>query len=454
MRSVRLDLRLPPPLFALSSRVDWRLCMRDRTETQTVVREDPTTNALPGLLMVLENDAACWQAFPILKASRLGRDDDVEVPMQDPKVSREHARVEQSAGTLLLTDLESRNGTFVNGERVSQQRTLLRYDVLRLGRSLFIALPDVRRHVNPPLAQAGLVGGPSLDPVRDAIDRVAASDIPVLITGETGTGKELVARGLHEASGRRGELHGLNCAALPPELVESELFGHARGSFSGSEKTREGLFRVATGGTLLLDEIADLPLEAQAKLLRVLETSEVRAVGSDRPLRVDVRVLAATHFDLAERVRGGTFRLDLFHRLAAAMVRLPPLRERREDLCLLTEHFLAGQARLSHAAAERLLLREWSGNVRELKNATLAGMQSAKNRGSSLIEPRDIPDDPMGAQAPPPPPSEEASLRDALARHRGNVSKVAKELGISRQRLYDSLRRLELEPADFRRWRR
>jgi two-component system response regulator HydG len=213
--------------------------------------------------------------------------------------------------------------------------------------------------------------------VTDLIRRVAATSVPVLVLGETGTGKELVARAIHAESPRKdAPFVAVNCAALPEALLESELFGHVRGAFTGATQARSGLFREASGGTLLLDEIGDMPLALQAKLLRVLETGAVRSVGSDGERKIDVRIVASTNRDLAALVKESRFRQDLFFRLNVVPIAIPPLRERREDVPLLLEHFL----HLSHlqapaspvvgfkpVAIKALMEYPWPGNVRELE---------------------------------------------------------------------------------------
>jgi two-component system nitrogen regulation response regulator GlnG len=214
--------------------------------------------------------------------------------------------------------------------------------------------------------------------VFKTIGRVAGSDVPVLVTGESGTGKELVARAIHQASTRaEGPFIAVNAAAIPRELLESELFGHERGSFTGAIESRAGRFREARGGTLFLDEIGDMPLELQAKLLRVLQSGEVTSVGGRRPEHVDVRIVAATHRDLDVAVREGRFREDLLYRLRVVPLHIPPLRERPDDIGALAQHFVAryadelgtGPRLLAPNALERLLLHAWPGNVRELENA-------------------------------------------------------------------------------------
>jgi transcriptional regulator with GAF, ATPase, and Fis domain len=218
---------------------------------------------------------------------------------------------------------------------------------------------------------------PALDRVRDLISRVAPTDAAVLIHGETGTGKELAARAIHAASRRRERaLIVVNCAALPRDLVESELFGHERGAFTGAIAQRRGRFELADGGTLFLDEVGELPLEAQAKLLRALQQGEFERVGATRPLCVDVRVIAATNRNLQVEVAAGRFRQDLFYRLDVVPIVLPPLRERREDIEPLLRHFAERAARrlgrplagIAPAFIERALAHDWPGNIRELEN--------------------------------------------------------------------------------------
>jgi two-component system nitrogen regulation response regulator GlnG len=242
-----------------------------------------------------------------------------------------------------------------------------------------------------------LVGrSPDMIEVFKTIGRVARSDVAVLITGESGTGKELIAGAIHDASARAERpLVTVNAAAIPRELLESELFGHERGAFTGAVEARPGRFREAEGGTLFLDEIGDMPLELQAKLLRVLQSGEVTSVGGGRPERVDVRILAATHRDLETAVATGRFREDLLYRLRVVPIHVPPLRERREDVGVLAEHFIQRYAEeltgephfLSDAALEHLSAHEWPGNVRELENAIKRALVLAD---SEVLSPEDF----------------------------------------------------------------
>ncbi|CAN7576682.1 sigma-54 dependent transcriptional regulator [Pseudorhodoferax sp. LjRoot39] len=307
--------------------------------------------------------------------------------------------------------------------------------------------------------------GPSeaMREVHKRIGLAAASAAPVLVLGETGSGKEMVARALHRHSDRAGgPFVAINCAAIPKELLESELFGHVRGAFTGATSDRPGCFRAADGGVLLLDEIGDMASGVQAKILRVLQEGEVTPLGGHRTHKVDVRVVAATHRDLAQAVREGVFREDLFYRLDVLTVRLPPLRERLADIIPLAEHFLRRAAArqeggapkvLSAGAAQALLRQRWPGNVRELRNLM--------ERCQALVRHRvlDAADLGLGNTAPAAPPGEaalpadwlQASLPEAverlerqliahaLARSQGNRAETARALGIHRQLLYRKL---------------
>ncbi|MGD2069372.1 MAG: sigma-54 dependent transcriptional regulator [Gemmatimonadota bacterium] len=305
------------------------------------------------------------------------------------------------------------------------------------------------------------------------IRRAGPTDATVLIEGESGTGKELAARALHDESPRaRGPFVALNCSALPSELVESELFGHGKGAFTGADRARMGLFEAADGGTLLLDEVGDLSPPAQAKLLRALETRTITRIGETSDRAVDVRVLAATNRPLDRMVREGTFREDLYYRLAVVTLTLPPLRERREDLMPLVVHFLSDLAerhgkrvtRLADDARRALLLHDWPGNVRELRNALERAV--VLTDGDS-VGAADLPSRVTGSRAVPSPveaaiadlPFHEARdrateafersyLEAALERHGGNISATARSLDLHRQSLQRILRRLDIDASD------
>ena len=299
----------------------------------------------------------------------------------------------------------------------------------------------------------GHIVGESLGLKRclDRLERLAPSDLPVLIQGETGTGKELAARRLHRKSDRRRRpLAPVNCAALAPGLLISELFGHLRGAFTGADRDRAGIFEAAEGGTVLLDEIGDLPLDAQGKLLRLLQEGEVRRLGESLPRKIDVRVVAATHRDLAAMAEKGEFRMDLYYRLRVGRVELPPLRDRGEDVLLLAKAFLGAlgrpEPRLSQAAKRRILDYHWPGNVRELKNV-LEVAATLSDNGRIDVGLLDLPE-----------PGEPvrhgyherlrrfrySMVAEALDASGGNQAAAARRLGLSRQALSYLVRRLEI----------
>ncbi len=312
----------------------------------------------------------------------------------------------------------------------------------------------------------GLVGASeAMRRLYGEVERAARAPLDVLIRGETGTGKEIVAREIHILSGRSGPFVAVNTAAI----AESELFGHVRGAFTGAENDRAGLFREAHGGTLFLDEIGDMPLGAQAKILRALQERAVQPVGSERTVRVDVRVITATHQDLAEAVKAGHFRQDLLYRVRGIEIAVPPLRARIEDVPALAEHFLArlerewgrDAARLSSGALRRLLAHSWPGNVRELEHAVraaavlaageeiaaeeirLEGGQEAAADGPDFREFMDLPL--TEAKARLGETFERRAIRRALDRHEGNISAAARQLGIHRQSLQQKMEQLGIE---------
>jgi two-component system NtrC family response regulator len=316
-----------------------------------------------------------------------------------------------------------------------------------------------------PVSFASFVGAaPSLRRFLDDLRLAADTDATVLLLGESGTGKELAARALHEAS-RRNErpFVVVNCAAVPETLVESELFGHRKGAFTGASEDRKGKFETAHGGTIFLDEIGELPLAAQARLLRVLQEGEVDKVGAAAPVRVDVRVVVATRADLEARARAGEFREDLWYRLAVVPLRIPPLRERPGDVPLLLEHFLARSASrharpvptIDAAALDRLERHDWPGNVRELENLVERLIVLAR---ADVVRETDLPasvrsEGPRlgGARIEIPPEGivleevERGLLEEALRRHGGNQSAAARFLGISRQTLIYRMKKFGLQ---------
>ncbi|MCP3141467.1 sigma 54-interacting transcriptional regulator [Pyxidicoccus xibeiensis] len=402
----------------------------------------------------------------------------VEGPLAlpDGEVSRAHARVVWDADTrsYALEDAGSRNGTFLDGRRVQGRQPLPPGAVVRVGASLLL-YEDVLLPAYAPLEpESQGLPGPSLGlgRVRAELALVAPQPMPVLVLGETGVGKELVAEELHRRSGRTGSFVPLNCAAISPQLAESELFGHTAGAFTGAQRRSDGLFVAADGGTLFLDEVGELPLELQPKLLRALSRGEVRPVGATAPVHADVRVVAATHRDLARMVAEGRFRDDLLARLSGWMVRIPALRERKEDVLALGRRFLARAPQpptLSADAAEALLLHDWPHNVRELEQVLTAAAVRAgggplrrEHLPPSLVErlrDRTFPTPAAAAGTTPMPlevlvprdrPPSRDELHTVLTRLEGNMAQVADFFGKDRRQVYRWAERLGIDPDTYR----
>ena len=409
----------------------------------------------------------------------LGREADNDIAIPEQAVSRQHARISFEGGRWTLRDLGSRNGSMVCGRFVAEALLEPNHEI-RIGDAIFKFVDQgAERHAAYRIdgqvagsrrarALDELVGGAQMDQIACDIERIGPTELSSVILGETGTGKEVVARGLHRMSGRKGSLQAINCAAIPPNLLESELFGYRRGAFSGADRDKPGLIKLADGGTLFLDEIGDMPLEAQAKLLRVLQAREVFPLGATTAERVDIRVVCATHRDLYQYVREGKFRGDLFARLNEHVVRLPPLRERKEDVYQLALAFGARYGRpeleFTFSFVVALLHYGWPFNVRELESCIKRGV--ALTDGAPL-DTQHLPDavsehmkdygdrsrkDSIGLVAaslesvlPPadarrPPPTEE-ELRELLVRHKGNIAAIGRELGKERMQVHRWLKR-------------
>jgi len=340
----------------------------------TGVRSVPASTPAQARLRVRERGRERIASLPADGVS-VGSDPANGLSLEDPYVSARHLRIEPRAGRWQLVDLGSTNGTFLGGLRVWRSE-LPPGLPLALGDCELLLEVGTPREGRPPGSYEGMFSlDASMRQVFDLVDRLAAADVAVAVLGETGTGKELVARALHARSPRRdGPFIPVNCAAIPETLMESEIFGHEKGAFSGADRLRKGAFEEADQGTLFLDEIGEMPLELQAKLLRALESGEVKRVGSSRPIQVSVRVVSATHRDLGAQVRAQRFREDLFYRLCVVPIAIPPLRRRQGDVRALAQRFLDAatprgmQLRWSEEALKRLEAYDWPGNVRQLKN--------------------------------------------------------------------------------------
>ncbi|HEY8430436.1 MAG TPA: sigma 54-interacting transcriptional regulator, partial [Sandaracinaceae bacterium] len=369
----------------------------------------------------------------------VGSSPDCDVAIADRAVSATHCRLEPSEDGWRIRDLDSTNGTYVDGVRVGLAR-VVPGSAIRVGRT---DLRIVAREPEGPVA--GIVAASSA--MRDVLaqaERYARMSLPLLITGESGTGKEGIARAVHACGPRAaGPFVAINAGGMPRSLVESELFGHERGAFTGANALHRGVFEQAHGGTLFLDEIGELPLDLQARLLRVLETWEVRRIGGESAVRVDVRLVCATHRDLRKMVADGEMRLDLYHRISLLVLPVPPLRERPGDIEALARHFLAreseqlGPKRISEPAVARLLAYDWPGNARELRNIVL---RAAANCAGAWISAEDVERAFREAGALVASEPSDGQLERVIDLHRGNITAAARALGVPRTTLRDRLK--------------
>jgi DNA-binding NtrC family response regulator len=421
----------------------------------------------------------------------VGAMEDNDLVVSDDTVSRYHCRIVQEDTAYLLQDLGSTNGTFINRVRIKEA-------YLKPGCTIGLGNTEVKFHAADEKVEivpsrkeklGSMVGRHvKMRELYAVLEKIAPTSTTVVIEGETGTGKEVVAQTIHSLSPRAsGPLMVFDCGAVPDNLIESELFGHEKGSFTGAIMTRQGLFEMAHGGTLFLDELGELPLDLQPKLLRALEQREIRRVGSNKPIKVDVRIIAATNRNLEDEVRSGRFRQDLFYRLSVVRVFLPPLRDRVDDIPLLIKHFLAdasynkkpdgGQkvTQLSRAAMDLLATYKWPGNVRELVNTVERAVSFAEGE---VIEPRDLPETVRGEEAAPRAPQSghgampgsmpmqsmpdsDSTFKDAkekwvssferdyivtlLKKNKGNISHAAREADIDRKYFRKLMRKYGIE---------
>ena len=401
------------------------------------------------------------------RATRAAGDGVLELVLPDGWMSKAHAELRREKDHWTVRDLGSKNGTLVGGELV-QAADLEDKTLIQLGRTFFRFRSKLATWGGANLEAEDLPRGPSglatfshqFGEVLQRGSAVAKGRVPVLLQGESGTGKEMLARAIHTWSGREGEFVAVNCGAIPRNLVESELFGHRKGAFSGAERDRSGFLRTSDRGTLFLDEIGDLPLAAQAALLRALQESEVLPVGATRPERVDLRVVAATHRDIDQMVRDGTFRHDLLARLHGVSLELTPLRERQEDIPLLIATLLrklspeASDVKLSPEATQSLLEYDWPLNVRELEQA-LAGALALSGAGTIARE--HLPPalgKPLSEAPQRELSAEETRHRDELIallrEHRGNLSAVARAVGKGRTQIVRWVSRYGLNAEAYR----
>lgn len=427
--------------------------------TRTTNRIPVAAGPRPARLSVLHGpDAGLEVAVPPVGVV-VGADASADVVLADEAVSRRHCSLVPKGDGFEVTDLGSRNGTLLDGASI-QKATVPVGAVLRVGGTLIQLVPADESVLIPPSLRAefgALVGGSlAMRQVYSVLERASTSTAPILLLGESGTGKELAARAVHEHSPRKdGSFVVFDCGASSETLIESDLFGHQRGAFTGATGDRPGAFELAHGGTLFLDEIGDLPLGLQPKLLRMLETGEVTPLGGRKPERYDVRVVAATHRDLAEEVMRGGFRGDLYYRLAVVEVHLPPLRQRLEDVETLVKVLLAREGRPADDVRsdnlDRLLSYHFPGNVRELRNiitravalsppgTTFSGMPillagSTAKQDTEWVARADRPFSEAKSELVA--RFERDYLKDLLIRAGDNVSQASRISGVDRKHLY------------------
>jgi len=447
--------------------------MRAGDETKEESQRVPELGAgsVPGLLVIWAGGAPAAQVLHMPAGKLvLGRGTRPELFLDDDRVSREHCRIEFDGAAWLVSDLASRNGTFSNGVRVESSTAESQGPLLRVGRTLIRAVDDVRPYsAGVRLEGGGLVLGGLMKRAWAEIELAAHAGSTLCLRGESGSGKELAARAFHEASygtASPAPFIAVNCAAVPEGLAERLLFGARRGAYSGATGDVQGYLQAAHGGSLFLDEIAELDLRVQAKLLRVLETREVLALGATRPERVDLRVCVAAHADLRAQVQAGRFREDLFYRVGRPEVRIAPLRERSDEL----PYLIQAEIQRTHAALgasvrmiEACAVRPWPGNVRELLGEVRRAAHRALRAGKNCVDLPDL-DVAAGVRLSEPAPADESTpekgaglptdsqIERALAEASGNVSQAARLLGIHRNQLRRWLAKRSTtnppEPAD------
>jgi transcriptional regulator with PAS, ATPase and Fis domain len=441
------------------------------TDVPTVATSDPDSrepSAHPRFYLVVRRPGGS-QLIDVDEGADIlfGRSSSATVQIDDPKVSREHVRIARRGGALQLVDLGSRNGTRVNGKTVRGLSVpLASGDTIAIGPAeILVAETAGHRDRRDPGAAEGelpgvVVSDPAMAQVFERVRRVASTETTVLLLGETGVGKEVVAEQIHRQSPRaKGPFVRLNCGSLPESILESELFGHERGAFTGADKRKPGYLETADGGTLFLDEIGELGASMQTRLLRVLEDHKFMRVGGREEITSDMRVIAATNRELEREVRAGRFRQDLYFRLSTFIIRLPPLRERPSEIDLFAELFAREFARrmkrprlrLDPGATAALRAHDWPGNVRELRNAIEHAAVLAED---GVVTAQHLPDALRGDRLAPAASggirgrvadTERRAIEEAMQSEDGNQTRAARRLGISRRALLYKLEKLGLK---------
>jgi len=405
-------------------------------------------------LVIVSIDATRSVPFPPGGTLSVGRSERADVPVDDPLLSRVHFTIEASESAVTLRDEKSSNGTFLRGRRLDAPAPLAHGEVFSAGGTRFLVLRPAGVREKAPAATGSrrtVIEDPGMREVYRFLDQIAPGEINVLVLGETGVGKEILVEELHLRSKRaKGPLLRLNCGALAESLLESELFGHERGAFTGAVKAKPGLLESAQGGTIFLDELGEMPLATQAKLLRVMEERKVRRVGGVDARSIDVRFVAATNRDLEAAIADGSFREDLYYRLNGVSVTIPALRDRPSEIAPLAKSFAAEAATKNGLAAPPEILPDalallaryrWPGNIRELRNVIERAVLLA---GGGAVALEHLPVDKLSAKAAPAAarssapmsadePEEKRRILEALDACAGNQTRAAKMLGISRK---------------------
>jgi len=414
-------------------------------------------DAMPGVIEIYAEDEPKFVLRPFDAPIVLGRGDECDVVLDDRRASRRHAEVRYERGTWRVADLGSHNGTFVDTRRVDGAVASDHDSVLAIGNRVFLLVNDIRPLVGSGFEiRDGVVLGPRLRAVWSTVERFAASGSSLHVIGETGSGKEVLARRFHALRCPKAPFVAVNCAAVPPLLAERLFFGARKGAYSGADVDADGYLAAADGGVIFLDEIGELSLEVQAKLLRAIEAREVMPLGAVKARPLDIVLVSATHVDLRAAVAQGKFREDLYFRIANPAIVVPPLRERREDIPWLVTASLAGHRVRAHASfIEGALVRPWPGNVRELAGAVATARDLVPARETHL-KMAQLPGQAglwLGGreEAKPVPDTETSAIYDALRASGGNVTQTARTLGIHRNQLRRWLERNRVDVRQFKR---
>jgi DNA-binding NtrC family response regulator len=420
-------------------------------ETKRIRTQQPP----PEQAYLLPINQSQQESYEVGDFMTIGRESHNSISLQDPFLSGRHVRIEKRQRGYLLRDLQSRNGTYLNGTAIIEAY-LQNNDKVMVGESLFVfsklkSTPQTLKSANK-----------RWNLQLQRLPAIANTDYTVLVLGPSGSGKEIISEWIHKNSTRKmAPFVTINCSALSENLIESELFGHIKGAFTGATEDRKGAFEAARGGTLFLDEIGDLPLSLQPKLLRALENQEIRPVGSDRSIKTDVRIIAATHKNLKQKVVKKDFREDLYHRLNICRVTPPPLIQRMEDFESLLYQFAKEQrVGFSFRAIEKLKNHSWPGNIRELKNvitraaAYFPGQRIQEGDLSQLIETDVTAVVSLPGQSdedlPPLKEIERNLILSNLQKHFGNQRKVAEDLQMPKSTLNDKLKVYGIDPKLFK----